>query len=101
MSLIGNIYAPYFFRPQDAPRYVLAVILMTIFSGLSVLTVLCMKFDLKRENKKLLAQGEQTGVQVTTYTTKQYKETESYAKGNIQIERSVGNISGQLSMTCL
>lgn len=69
MSQIGNIYAPYFFRPQDAPRYILAVILMTIFSGLSVLTVLFMKFDLKRENKKLLAQEEQTGVPVTTYTT--------------------------------
>jgi hypothetical protein len=69
MSQVGNNYAPYFFRPQDAPRYVLAVILTTIFSGLSVLTMLFMKFNLKRENKKLLAQGEQTGVQVTTYTT--------------------------------
>lgn len=69
MSQIGNIYAPYFFRPQDAPRYILAVILMTVFSGLSIVTVLYMKFDLTKENKKLLAQGEETGVPVNLYTT--------------------------------
>jgi hypothetical protein len=69
MSQIGNIYAPYFFLLQDAPRNVWAVILMTIFSGLSVFTVLCMKHDLERENKKLLARGEQTDVQVMTYAT--------------------------------
>jgi hypothetical protein len=69
MSQIGNIYAPYFFRPQDAPRYVLAVILMTVFSGISIVTVLFMKHDLRRENKKLLAQEEELGVEANLYTT--------------------------------
>ncbi|KAL6907345.1 major facilitator superfamily domain-containing protein [Trichoderma evansii] len=68
MSQIGNIYAPYFFRPQDAPRYILAVILMAAFSGASIATALFMKFDLKRENKKLLAQ-EESGVKANLYTT--------------------------------
>jgi MFS family permease len=69
ISQIGNIYAPYFFRPQDAPRYILAVILMTVFSGISIATVLFMKFDLERENKKLLAREEELGVEVNLYTT--------------------------------
>jgi hypothetical protein len=69
MSQIGNIYAPYFFRPQDAPRYILAVILMTVFSGISIITVLAMKLDLKRENKKMLARVEQTGIPTNLYTT--------------------------------
>ncbi|KAL5412835.1 hypothetical protein PMIN06_005880 [Paraphaeosphaeria minitans] len=69
MSQIGNIYAPYFFRPQDAPRYVLAVILMTVFSAMSIATVLFMKIDLRRENKGLLAQEEETGVKANLFTT--------------------------------
>ena len=32
MSQMGNIYSPYFFRPQDAPRYILAMILMMAFT---------------------------------------------------------------------
>jgi MFS family permease len=69
MSQIGNIYAPYFFRPQDAPRYILAVILMTVFSGISIITVLFMKFDLRKENKKLVAEEEESGVRANLYTT--------------------------------
>ncbi|KAJ4299219.1 hypothetical protein N0V90_004463 [Kalmusia sp. IMI 367209] len=50
-SQMGNIYSPYFFRPQDAPRYLLAMLLMMSFSALSILTALFMKTTLRRENK--------------------------------------------------
>ncbi|KAH7069781.1 major facilitator superfamily domain-containing protein [Paraphoma chrysanthemicola] len=67
MSQMGNIYSPYFFRPQDAPRYIPAMLLMMGFSILSVVTCIVMKGNLRRANKKLLEQEETTGVKVSLY----------------------------------
>lgn len=68
MSQMGNIWSPYFFRPQDADRYVLAMILMMAFSALSVMTCMFMKWDLRRANKKLQEAGEGSGRAVNLYT---------------------------------
>ncbi|KAK0121932.1 hypothetical protein ONS95_010207 [Cadophora gregata] len=58
LSQLGNIWSPYFFRPGDAPRYVMAMILMMAFALLSVLTCLAMKWSLRRANKKILEEYE-------------------------------------------
>jgi len=58
LSQLGNIWSPYFFRPQDGTRYVLAMILMMAFALLSVGTCLAMKWSLKRANKKLCTEYE-------------------------------------------
>ncbi len=67
ISQMGNIYSPYFFRPQDAPRYVLAMLLMMGFSILSVVTCTVMKSVLKRANKQLVKQEDETGVKQSLY----------------------------------
>lgn len=67
MSQMGNIYSPYFFRPQDAPRYIPAMLLMMGFSILSICTCIFMKTSLSRANKKLLKQEEETGVKATLF----------------------------------
>ncbi|KAJ4178087.1 hypothetical protein NW755_013426 [Fusarium falciforme] len=69
LSQLGNIWSPYFFPASDGPRYVMAMLLMMAFSALSIAASMLMKFLLKRENKKLLAQGQQTGHEVRLYTT--------------------------------
>ncbi|KFY63800.1 hypothetical protein V496_03684 [Pseudogymnoascus sp. VKM F-4515 (FW-2607)] len=54
LSQLGNIWSPYFFRPQDVTRYLPAMLLMMAFALLSVLTCLVMKWSLRRANKKIL-----------------------------------------------
>jgi hypothetical protein len=61
MSQFGNIWSPYFFRPQDGDRYVPAMLLMMGFSFVSVITSMFMKWDLGRANKKLIAEAEAEG----------------------------------------
>ena len=58
MSQLGNIWSPYFFRPQDATRYLPAMLLMMGFALLSVATCLVMKWSLRRANKKILTEYE-------------------------------------------
>lgn len=58
LSQLGNIWSPYFFRPQDASRYVLAMILMMAFALLSVATCMVLKWSLRRANKKILEEYE-------------------------------------------
>lgn len=67
MSQMGNIYSPYFFRPQDTPRYLPAMLLMMAFSILSIFTCLIMKTGLRRANRELLKQEQDTGVKATLY----------------------------------
>ncbi len=43
LSQFGNIWSPYFFRPEDQPRYLLAMVLMMVFSVLSILC--CFVFE--------------------------------------------------------
>lgn len=54
LSQLGNIWSPYFFRPQDATRYLLAILLMMAFAFLSVGTVMAMKWSLRRANRRIL-----------------------------------------------
>lgn len=69
LAQFGNIWSPYFFREQDEPRYILAMILMMAFSGLSVCCALTMKMVLKKQNAKMRADAEETGTRsVTLYT---------------------------------
>ena len=67
LSQLGNIWSPYFFRPEDATRYVVAMILMMAFA-LSVATCVVMKFSLKSANKKILAEYEGREETPTLYT---------------------------------
>ncbi|KAF4990333.1 hypothetical protein FDECE_14409 [Fusarium decemcellulare] len=69
LSQLGNIWSPYFFPSSDGPRYVMAMLLMTGFSALSIAASMLVKFLLKKENRKLLAQAQETGQQVQLYTT--------------------------------
>ncbi|KIW08190.1 uncharacterized protein PV09_01121 [Verruconis gallopava] len=67
ISQFGNIWSPYFFRPQDADRYILAMLLMMGFSALSVSTCLFMKWDLRRANAKLREEADRSGQDVNLY----------------------------------
>ncbi|PTB35337.1 hypothetical protein M441DRAFT_153482 [Trichoderma asperellum CBS 433.97] len=68
LAQLGNIWSPYFFRPGDSPRYALAMILMMVFSFISITCSLLLKFLLRRENKKILAEAEISGQSVTLFT---------------------------------
>jgi len=68
LSQFGNIWSPYFFPSDDGPRYVMAMLLMMGFSALSIVASLLMKFLLKKDNKKLLAEAEISGRRVQLYT---------------------------------
>ena len=61
LSQLGNIWSPYFFKPSDAPRYVMAMVLMMAFAVLSVLCCVVMKYGLRKENKKILEKWERDG----------------------------------------
>lgn len=65
---LGNIWSPYFFRSGDAPRYVLAMILMMAFSGFSILGCIGMKMVLRRDNVKLRERHAGTGQIPTLHT---------------------------------
>ncbi|KAL0944340.1 major facilitator superfamily transporter [Colletotrichum truncatum] len=61
LAQLGNVWGPYFFRPQDSPRYLLAFILMLMFSVLTIGMTFLMRFILGRANKRLLAETDGTG----------------------------------------
>ncbi|KAF2015198.1 MFS general substrate transporter [Aaosphaeria arxii CBS 175.79] len=61
MGQFGNIWSPYFFDPNDEPRYSRAMILLIAFCGLEIALSLTMKAILRRENKKILARTEVSG----------------------------------------
>ncbi|KAK2935242.1 MFS transporter superfamily [Fusarium oxysporum f. sp. vasinfectum] len=63
IAQLGNIMSPYFFRDQDEPRYLMAMILLIVFATLSGLTCLFLKWDLTRANKKILAEAEADGTE--------------------------------------
>lgn len=69
IAQLGNIMSPYFFREQDEPRYVMAMILLIAFAALSGLTCLFLKWDLRKANKKLLAEADTSGGDVRLFTT--------------------------------
>ncbi|KAJ9621711.1 hypothetical protein H2203_007200 [Taxawa tesnikishii (nom. ined.)] len=58
LAQLGNIWSPYFFRPQDATRYLLAILLMMAFTLLGVATCVAMKWSLRRANKRILEEHE-------------------------------------------
>jgi MFS family permease len=62
MGQFGNIWSPYFFRPNDSPRYLLAMILMMAFSIGSAVLCWVMKLILRRDNHRLLKSLEGTGI---------------------------------------
>ncbi|RKK71286.1 hypothetical protein BFJ69_g11134 [Fusarium oxysporum] len=69
LSQLGNIWSPYFFPASQGPRYVMAMLLMMAFSALSIFASLLMKFLLKKDNRRLLTEAEQSGRTVKLYTT--------------------------------
>lgn len=64
----GNIWSPYFFDPNDEPRYTRAMVLLMVFCAINAGLCFLAKFFLRRENKKILAQHEGTGVVPNLYT---------------------------------
>ncbi|QYS99412.1 MFS domain-containing protein [Trichoderma simmonsii] len=68
LAQLGNIWSPYFFRPQDEPRYALAMILMMAFSFISIGCSTLLKILLRRENVKLQREADISGQRVTLYT---------------------------------
>lgn len=64
----GNIMSPYFFPSTDAPRYLMAMLLMMAMAVLTVIMATSVKFSLARENKKLKVDSERRGVIYNPYT---------------------------------
>lgn len=58
----GSIWSPYFFESNEAPRYTKAMLLLLAFCGLEVALCFVMKLILRRENKKITAQFDGTGI---------------------------------------
>ncbi|CAG9998293.1 unnamed protein product [Clonostachys byssicola] len=65
---MGSIWSPYFFDPNDSPRYTRAMILLMAFAIFQVFLSCLMKFILRRENKSILAKFEGTGRVPNLYT---------------------------------
>lgn len=63
----GSIWSPYFFDPNDEPRYVRAMVLLAAFCLLEVGLCLFMRYILRKENKKILARFDGTGNVPTLY----------------------------------
>ncbi|KAH7267794.1 major facilitator superfamily domain-containing protein [Fusarium redolens] len=68
IAQLGNIMSPYFFRDQDEPRYLMAMILLIVFATLSGLTCLFLKWDLTRANKKIVAEAEANGTEARLFS---------------------------------
>lgn len=58
LSQLGNIWSPYFFPPTDAPRFLMANLLMLVFSALVIITCLVLKAMLRRANARLKEEKE-------------------------------------------
>ncbi|KAH8880214.1 MFS general substrate transporter [Thozetella sp. PMI_491] len=69
LAQLGNIMSPYFFRTQDQPRYIMAMILLIMFAGLSGLVCLFLKWDLRRANRRITAESTFNGTAPRLYTT--------------------------------
>ncbi|KAL4876361.1 major facilitator superfamily domain-containing protein [Aspergillus karnatakaensis] len=65
---LGSIWSPYFFHAHEAPRYLTAMILLLVFSALEAVICVGMRFLLRRENKRLIAWGNEEGVVPNLYT---------------------------------
>jgi hypothetical protein len=57
LSQCGNIWSPYFFPPEQGPRYVMAMILMMVSTIACGLSALLIKFLLVRANRRLREAG--------------------------------------------
>lgn len=68
LGQIGVVMAPYFFRPQDEPRYVLAFILMMAMALIAMACAFGMRMILGRENKKLKHVATENGTIYNPYT---------------------------------
>lgn len=64
----GNIWSPYFFKANDSPQYSKAMVLLMVFSILEITLCSLMKWILSRANRKLVIEGESTGVDPNLYT---------------------------------
>lgn len=69
IAQLGNIMSPYFFREQDEPRYILAMLLLMGFAALSGLTCLFLKWDLRRANRGIMATSAADGTIPKLFTT--------------------------------
>ncbi|RDW68872.1 uncharacterized protein DSM5745_08632 [Aspergillus mulundensis] len=65
---LGSVWSPYFFHENESPRYITAMILLLAFAVCMASLCLIMKVLLKRENRKLVAKGEEEGVVPNLYT---------------------------------
>ncbi|CAG8007548.1 unnamed protein product [Penicillium salamii] len=69
IAQLGNIMSPYFFRSQDEPRYVLAMILLIVFAGLSATTCIFLRWDLRRANRRLADESVNSQMAPRFFTT--------------------------------
>jgi hypothetical protein len=63
------VISPYFFRPEEEPVYRTAFILQLVFGALAATMAFATKFWLKRENKKLKRNAEETATAYNPYVT--------------------------------
>ena len=68
LSQLGNTWSPYFFPKSDGPRYLMAMLLMMAFSGLSIACCMALKFTLRRDDEILRREAEEDAKTVVLYT---------------------------------
>jgi hypothetical protein len=66
---LGNVMSPYFFPDSDSPRYMMAMILLIVFAGLTFCMVFGSKTYLKSQNKKVKAVSGESGGVYNLFTT--------------------------------
>ena len=65
---VGNIISPYFFDDSQAPRYLVAFIIMMAFAIVTLLCALFTRWRLIIENKALKRKADETGGRYVPFT---------------------------------
>lgn len=65
---IGNVISPYFFDDSQAPRYLVAFIIMMAFAIATLFTAIFTRWRLIIENKALQRKAEETGGRYVPFT---------------------------------
>lgn len=65
---VGNIISPYFFDDKQAPRYLVAFIIMMVFAALTFMCAAVTRWRLIVENNTLKRKAELTGERYVPFT---------------------------------
>lgn len=69
MGFFGNIISPFFFPSTDAPRYLMALLIMMGFAVSTVCFCMLLKYLIVKDNKKLKEEADRNGTIYNPFTT--------------------------------